>query len=71
MASTRYVERIDTLIFALPDYKKSCNLIGWIIEHGPSTHFPIDGPDHLYGFLPHLKDRFFLENGIEIIDRGS
>ena len=30
-------------------YAKCCNLIGWIMEHGPSIHFRIDGPDRLSG----------------------
>ena len=29
---------------------KCCNLIGWVMERGPSIHFLIDGPDRLYGF---------------------
>ena len=29
-------------------YAKCCNLIGWIMERGPSIHFRIDGPDRLY-----------------------
>ena len=36
-------------------YAKCCNLIGWIMEHGPSIHFHIDGPDHLYGIRSKLK----------------
>ena len=36
-------------------YAKCWNLIGWIMEHGPSTHFRIDGPDRLYGFRSKLK----------------
>ena len=40
-------------------YAKCWNLIGWIMEHGPSIHFRIDGPDRLYGFRPKLKKRIF------------
>ena len=31
-------------------YAKCCDLIGWILELGPSIHFRIDDPDHLYSF---------------------
>ena len=40
-------------------YEKCCNLIGWILELGPSIHFRIDGPDRLYGFRSKLKHRIF------------
>ena len=40
-------------------YAKCCNLIGWILELGPSTHFRIDGLDHSYGFRSKLKHRTF------------
>ena len=40
------------------------------MERGPSIHFRIDGPDHLYGFRSKLKHRIFWEDGKEIIDRG-
>ena len=40
-------------------YTKCCNLVGWIIEHGPSIHFRTDGPYHLYGFRSKLKHRIF------------
>ena len=30
-----------------------------IMECGPSIHFRIDGPDHLYGFRLKLKHRVF------------
>ena len=40
-------------------YAKCCDLIGWILEIGPSIHFRIDGPDHLYGFRSNLKHRIF------------
>ena len=42
--------------------------IGWILELGPSMHFRIDGPDHLYGFRSKLKDRNFGEYGEEPIE---
>ena len=29
-------------------YAKCCNLIGWIMERGPSIHFRMDGLDSLY-----------------------
>ena len=29
------------------------------MEHGPSIHFRIDGPDRLYGFRSKLKQRIF------------
>ena len=29
------------------------------MERGPSIHFRIDGPDHLYGFRSKLKHRIF------------
>ena len=51
-------------------YAKCCNLIGWIMERGPSIHFRKDGPDHLYGFRSKLKRRIFWEDGRETIDRG-
>ena len=40
-------------------YAKCWNLIGWIMECGPSIHFCIDGQDHLYGFGSKLKHRIF------------
>ena len=40
-------------------YAKCWDLIGWIMEHGPSIHFRIDGPDRLYGFRSKLKHRIF------------
>ena len=40
-------------------HEKCCNLIGWILELGPSIHFRIDGPDRLYGFRPKLKHGIF------------
>ena len=51
-------------------YAKCCDLIGWILELGPSIHFRIDGPDRLYGFRSKLKHRNFWEYGRETIDRG-
>ena len=53
-------------------YAKCCNLIGWIIECGPSIHFRIDGPDHSYVFRSKLKHRIFgkMVDGRETIDRG-
>ena len=49
-------------------------IIGWILELGPSIHFRIDGPDHLYGFRLRLsikvKSQDFWEDGRETIDRG-
>ena len=38
---------------------KCRDLIGWILELGPSIHFRIDGPDHLYGFRSKLKHGIF------------
>ena len=38
-------------------YAKSCNLIGWIIGHGPSIHFRTDGRDRLSGLWFQLKHR--------------
>ena len=46
--------------WTLPDdmlYAKTCTLIGWIMEHGPSIHFRIDAPDRLYSFRLWLKQR--------------
>ena len=40
-------------------YAKCCDLIGWILEPGPSIYFRMDGPDHLYGFRSKLKHRIF------------
>ena len=40
-------------------YAKCCNLIGWILERGPSIHFRIDGPGRLYGFRSKLKHRIY------------
>ena len=40
-------------------YAKCSNLIGWILELGPSIHFRIDGPDRLYGFRSKLKQGIF------------
>ena len=40
-------------------YAKCCDLIGWILELGPSIHFRIDGRDRLYGFRSKLKHRIF------------
>ena len=51
-------------------YAKCCNLIGWILELGPSIHFRIDGPDRLYGFRSKLKQRIFWEDGRETFERG-
>ena len=54
---TRLVNRYYCLTACL--YAKCCNLIGWIIERGPSIHFRIDGLDHLYGFRSKSKHRIF------------
>ena len=40
-------------------YEKCCNLIGWILELGPSIHFRIDGPDRLYDFRSKLMHGIF------------
>ena len=40
-------------------YAKCCNLIGWIMERGPSIHFRIDGSDRLYDFRSKLKHSIF------------
>ena len=40
-------------------YAKYCNLIGWIMEHGLSIHFRIDGPDRLYGTSSQSKHGFW------------
>ena len=40
-------------------YAKCCNLIGWIMERGPSIHFRIDGPDRLYGSRSKIKHSIF------------
>ena len=60
------VNRNETDVFLFPFYcltaclyAKCCNLIGWIMERGPSIYFRIDGPDHLYGFRSKLKHRIF------------
>ena len=29
-------------------YRKSCNLIGWIMEHGQYVHFSVDSLDRVY-----------------------
>ena len=52
---------VSTLFLCLTAYlyAKCCNLIGWILELGPSIHFRIYGPDHLYGFQSKLKQRNF------------
>ena len=42
-------------------YAKCCNLIGWIMERGPSIHFRIDDRDRLYGFRLKLKHSIFGE----------
>ena len=55
-------------------YAKCCNLIGWILELGPSIHLRIDDPDHSYGFQSKLKHKIFVVekfcDGRETIDRG-
>ena len=48
---------------------KCCNLIGWILERGPSIHFRIDGPDRSYGFRSKLKKNFW-EDDRETINRS-
>ena len=40
------------------------------MERGPSIHFRIDDPDHLYGFRSKLKLRDLWKDGREVIDRG-
>ena len=65
---------VDTSNYCLTAclYTKCCDLIGWILELGPSVYFHIDGTDHLYGFRLKLSIKVntgFLEDGRETIDR--
>ena len=57
----------------LPDcifYAKCWNLIGWIMERGPSIRFRIDGPDHYIRLSIKVKTQDFWKDGREAMHRG-